>query len=70
MLTMLTQNSRPSTESYDELGRGGAGDGGITRINDLQRAQAILKARRHRTGAVPLHETLRQLMIAITVKDN
>jgi hypothetical protein len=29
MLTMLTQNSRPSTESYDQLGCGRAVDAGI-----------------------------------------
>jgi hypothetical protein len=52
MLTMLTQNSRPSTESYDELGCGRAGDGALTYLGP------------------PLHETLRQPMIATTVKSN
>jgi len=45
MLTMLTQNSRPSPESYDQLGCGCAGNP----LNGLQRAQAIMKAVRHRT---------------------
>jgi hypothetical protein len=47
---MRTQNSRRSTESYDELGCGRAG------------ALKYL--------VLPLHETLRQLLIAVTVKSN